>query len=277
MRTANLQLALLPLLAIPAIHAQTPATPPDYTPTLTFDIASIRESPGVTNGGMKVGVKSPPHSSIFEVSSFPIMGIIHLAYGYGTPVAGGPAWLGDTYYDVHAKSDPAMDAQMAKLTDDQSKLEKQHMLQVMLAERFNLKTHFETRESNVFALLPAKGGPKLHAVQVDPNGPAPGSQGGGVNARGSAQGLEFEAKTFSPLGACALLSSQIEAPVIDRTGLTGYFDFTLQFGRDWSAGNPQSWPDIFTAIQEQLGLKLEKTRASIPVLVIDHIDKPTAN
>jgi uncharacterized protein (TIGR03435 family) len=277
MRNAKSKIALLTLLALPAMHAQTSAISPDYTPTLTFDIASIRESPGVTNGGMKVGVKSPPHSSIFEVSSFPIMGIIHLAYGYGTPIANGPAWLGDTYYDVHAKSDPAIDAQMAKLTDDQSKLEKQHMLQVMLAERFNLKTHFETRESNVFALVPAKGGPKLHAVQVDPNGPAPGSQGGGVNARGGAQGLEFEAKTFSPLVACALLSSQIEAPVIDRTGLSGYFDFTLQFGRDWSAGNPQSWPDIFTAIQEQLGLKLEKTRASIPVLVIDHIDKANAN
>lgn len=279
MRTNKFNLALLVLLAA-ATHAQAqPAAPtaPDYTPTLTFDIASIRQSAGETNGPMKVGVKSPPHSSVFEASSFPIMGLLHLAYGYGTPIAGGPSWLSESYFDVHAKSDPAVDAQMAKMTDDQSKLEKQHMLQVMLTERFNLKYHFETRESSVFALVPAKGGPKLQGVKIDPDKPAPSLQGGGVDAHGGAQGLEFDAKTMSPLGVTALLSSQLEAPVVDHTGLTGYFNFTLQIGREWSASNPQSWPDIFTAVQEQLGLKLERTKANIPVLVIDHIDKPTAN
>jgi uncharacterized protein (TIGR03435 family) len=279
MRNAKSKIALLTLLATATLtYAQgsAPATP-DYTPTLTFDIASIRLSPGVTNGGMKVGVKSPPHSSVFEVSNFPIKALLQTAYGFGTPISGGPDWLSDTYLDIHAKSDPSMDAQMAKLTDDQSKAEKMHMLQALLAERFNLKAHLETRDSSVFALLPAKGGIKVHPVKIDPGAPTPGLQGGGVNTRGGAQGLEFDAKAMSPNGICALLSSQIEAPVIDRTGLTGYFDFDLQFGRDWSAGNPQSWPDIFTAVQEQLGLKLERTRASVPVLVIDHIDKPTAN
>jgi uncharacterized protein (TIGR03435 family) len=75
----------------------------------------------------------------------------------------------------------------------------------------------------------------------------------------------------------ALLSSQLEQPVIDRSGLTGYFDFTLQIGREWSASNPEGWPDILTAVQDQLGLKLDRVRATIPVLVIDHIEKPTAN
>ena len=71
------------------------------------------------------------------------------------------------------------------------------------------------------------------------------------------------------------LSSMVEAPVVDKTGLTGTYNYTLQFGRDWSAHDPDSWPSIFTAVQEQLGLKLEAVHESVPNLVVDHITKPT--
>jgi uncharacterized protein (TIGR03435 family) len=73
------------------------------------------------------------------------------------------------------------------------------------------------------------------------------------------------------------LSSMVEAPVVDKTGLTGSYNYTLQFGRPWSESDPESWPSIFTAVQEQLGLKLEAVHESVPNLVVDHITKPTEN
>ena len=69
----------------------------------------------------------------------------------------------------------------------------------------------------------------------------------------------------------------VEAPVVDHTGLTGTYNYTLQFGREWSARDQDSWPSIFTAVQEQLGLKLEAEHESVPNLVVDHITKPTEN
>jgi uncharacterized protein (TIGR03435 family) len=272
-------LALLLALAAPAFaQAQAPASAaPTYTPTLTFDVASIRESSGLTGNGLRVGVKSPPNSSTFECTNFPAKSLIQIAYGFGTPIANVPDWLNGVYYNVQAKSDSSADEQLAKLPLADERLEKQHMLQVLLVERFHLKYHMEDKESSVFALVPAKGGIKLTPIKLDPNAPAPANQGVDIQTHGGAQGLEFIARTASPTSLAAMLSSQLEAPVIDRSGLTGFFDFTLQMGRDWSANNPQSWPDIFTAVQEQLGLKLERTKAVLPNLIIDHIDKPTPN
>ncbi len=274
------------LVLVPrAASAQAPAPPatavaPDYVPTLTFDVASIRESAPPQGGSLRVGVSSPLHSCKFAASNFPAKGLLQAAYGFGTPISGGPDWLNDHYFTIEAKCDHSVDDQLAKLTDDQSRAEKQHMLQVLLAERFHLKAHTENRESSVYAITVAKGGPKLHEVKVDPddpNHPTPANSGVDVQAHGGAQGLEFVVHSASMRSIAGMLTSQIEAPVVDHTGLPGYYDFTLQFGRPWSANNPDSWPDIYTAVQEQLGLKLESTRAPIDVLVIDHIEMPTAN
>ena len=73
------------------------------------------------------------------------------------------------------------------------------------------------------------------------------------------------------------LSSMVEAPVVDKTGLTGVYNYTLQFGRDWSAHDSESWPSIFTAVQEQIGLKIDSTKALVDVLVIDHAEQPSPN
>jgi uncharacterized protein (TIGR03435 family) len=268
-------------MVLPAAHAQTSAvTDPDYVPTLTFDIASIRQTEGITAGGLRVNVKSPAHASTFDATNFTMQALIHMAYGFGTPISGGPGWLADRYFNIQAKSDPATDEKLAKLTDDQAKLEKQHMLQVLLTERLGLKYHMETRESSVYALLVAKGGPKLKDIRADladPSKPSNLASGADIRAAGGAQGLQFDVHIATARSIAALLVSQVETPVIDRTGLTGVYDFTLQFGRDWSAGNPDSWPSIFNAVQEQLGLKLDSIKASIPVLIIDHIELPSAN
>jgi uncharacterized protein (TIGR03435 family) len=276
--------SLIPFAPASAQNAAPPATgaatAPDYVPTLTFDVASVRESSPPQGNGLRVGVSSPPHSCKFAASNFPAKGLLQAAYGFGTPITGGPDWLNDHFFTVETKCDHSVDEQLAKLTDDQAKLEKQHMLQALLAERFQLKAHTEVKESSVYAITVAKGGHKLHEVKIDPddpNHPNPALTGVDVQAHGGAQGLEFVVHSASLRSIAGMVTSQIEAPVVDHTGLPGYYDFTLQFGRPWSANNPDGWPDIFTAIQEQLGLKLESTRAPIDVLVIDHMEMPTAN
>jgi uncharacterized protein (TIGR03435 family) len=269
--------AALVLLILPAARAQlAAATDPIYVPTLTFDIASIRQTAGITNNALRAGVKNPPHASTLDITNFPIKRLIQYAYGFDTPISGGPQWTTDLYFNIQAKSDPETDEKLAKLTDSQAKLEKQHMLQTLLADRLKLKTHLETKESSVYALVLAKSGSKLQEIKIDPDQPktVPGAD---VKGAGSRQGLEFTVGNASSKSITAILASQMEAPVLDRTGLTGIYKFTLQIGTDWSAGAPDAWPDVFTAVQEQLGLKLDPIKASIPVLVIDHIEMPSEN
>jgi uncharacterized protein (TIGR03435 family) len=271
-------------IAVPRAIGQVPPPPPvagvdapAYTPTLTFDVASIRENDATADRSVHVAVKSPPHASQFEVSNFTMKSLIQMAYGFGTPISGGPDWLSSSYFSVQAKSDAATDERLAKLPDDQARLEKLHMIQTLLVERMGLKGHWETKETSVYALVIAKNGPKLNEVKADPDHPVSANAGTDVKASGSRQGIQFIADGSSTKAIAAMLVSQLNMPVVDKTGLTGAYKFTLQFGREWSANDPDGWPDIFTAVQEQLGLKLESTKAAIPVLIIDHIEPPSAN
>jgi uncharacterized protein (TIGR03435 family) len=191
---------------------------------------------------------------------------------------GAPDWVGSTFYNISARSDEAADAKLAKITDNEVRLEKRHAIRVLLADRLGLKTHLETRNSSIYNLLEAKGGVKMQAVPRPPDGEAPATPPpADVQAHGSRHGLEFVG-TNAPMRAIAgALSSMVEAPVVDKTGLMGTYNYTLQFGREWSANDPDGWPSIFTAVQEQLGLKLESVHESVPNLVIDSITKPTEN
>ena len=98
-----------------------------------------------------------------------------------------------------------------------------------------------------------------------------------IEAHGSRHGLEFVGSNAPMRAITGALSSMVEAPVVDKTGLTGTYNYTLQFGREWSANDPDGWPSILTAIQEQLGLKLEAVHEPVPNLVVDHIAKPSEN
>ncbi len=276
-----LALFTLLLASTPFLHAQTPIMEePGYVPTLTFDVVTIRPSPP-PDANFHVAVSSPPHSSRFEVTNLPLKTMLQIAYGYDAPVVGAPDWVANTLYTIQCRSDEAADARLAKLTDNEVRLEKRNAIRVMLAERLDLKTHLETRNSAIYLLNIAKSGLKMQPAPAPPP-PAPGETPlpqpiGNVQAHGGAQGLEFIGTNANMRFMTGSLSSMVEAPVLDRTGLTGVYNYTLQFGREWSANNPDSWPPIFTALQEQLGLKLEATHESIPNLVVDHITKPTAN
>jgi uncharacterized protein (TIGR03435 family) len=273
--------ALLVFLPVSRLHAQTPIVEePNYTPTLTFDVATIRLAPP-PDANFHVAVSSPPHSSRFEATNLPVKALLQIAYGFDAPVDGAPDWVTKTLYNIQARSDEAADAKLAKLTDNEVRLEKRHAIRALLAERFDLKTHMETRNSAIYNLVLAKGGVKMQPVPPPPP-PAPGEAPppfppADVKAHGSQHGLEFVGSNAPIRAISGALSSMVEAPVVDKTGLTGTYNYTLQFGREWSANDPDSWPSIFTAVQEQLGLKLESVHESVPNLIVDHITKPTEN
>jgi uncharacterized protein (TIGR03435 family) len=263
------------------VHSQAPIIEePNYTPTLTFDVATIRPAPPPDNN-FHVTVSSPPHSSRFEATNLPMKALLQIAYGFDAPVVGAPDWVSDTFYDIKARSDDAADARLAKLTDNEVRLEKRNAIRALLADRLSLKTHLETRNTAIYILVVGKEGVKMQAVPPPPP-PADGSAPpppppADVKAQGSQHGLEFVGTNATMRAISGALSSMVEAPVIDKTGLTGTFNYTLQFGRPWSDRDPDSWPSIFTAVQEQLGLKLEGEHQSVPNLVVDHITKPTEN
>ncbi len=189
--------------------------------------------------------------------------------------------MANTFYTIQVRSDEAADARLAKLTDNQVRLEKRYAMRALLADRLELKTHLETRESSIFNLVVSKGGVKM---QASPRPPAPADADAppplppaNVQTHGSRHGLEFVGSNAPMRAIAGALSAMVEAPVVDKTGLSGTYNYTLQFAREWSANDPESWPSIFTAVQEQLGLKLESVHESVPNLVIDHITKPTEN
>jgi uncharacterized protein (TIGR03435 family) len=273
--------ALLVSLCGLYLHAQAPIVEePNYTPTLTFDVATIRPAQP-PDANFHVSVSSPPHSSRFEATNLPIKALLQIAYGFDAPVVGAPEWVVNTFYTIQARSDEAADARLARLSDNEARLEKRNAIRVLLAERFGLKTHLETRNSSIYNLVVDKGGVKMQAVPPPPpaaNGEAPPPPPpSDVKAHGSQHGLEFDGSNASMRAITGALSAMVEAPVVDKTGLTGAYNYTLQFARDWSEHDPESWPSIFTAVQEQLGLKLEAVHESVPNLVVDNITKPTEN
>jgi uncharacterized protein (TIGR03435 family) len=280
-RHFGLLIALLVVVCSSSLHAQ--STPiieePNYTPTLTFDVATIRQT-SPTEGALRVSVNSPPHNSRFEVTNLPIKALVQIAYGFDMPVTGAPDWSENTFYNIQARSDEAADARLAKLTLNEVRLEKRNAIRALLAERLGLKTHVETRESSIYNLVVAKGGVKMAVTPAPPpppDGQAPPPLTADFNAHGTAQGLEFDVSNAVIRALCGVLSSQVHAPVIDKTGLTDYYNFKLQMAGDWSLNNPESWPSVFTAVEEQLGLKLVAVRESVPNLVIDRLTKPTEN
>ena len=284
-RLVQRQICLLAalLVFVPGLcaHAQAPIIEePNYKPTLTFDIATIRLAPP-PDANFHVSVSSPPHSSRFEATNLPIKALLQIAYGFDAPVVGAPDWVPSTFYNIQARSDADADAKLAKLTDNEVRLEKRNAIRVLLAERLGLKTHLETRNTAIYNLVLAKGGVKMQVVPPPPPPPEgeapPPPKPADVQAHGSQHGLEFVGSNASMRAICGALSSMVEAPVVDKTGLISTYNYTLQFGREWSAHDPDGWPEIFTAVQEQLGLKLEAVHESVPNLVIDHITKPTEN
>jgi uncharacterized protein (TIGR03435 family) len=262
------------ILVAAALFAQSAAHP-------QFEVASIKPSDAPR---FTTSVRPMPGGRLHAIG--PLKLLIRAAYSLQEfQVVGGPAWIDNDPFEIDAKAE-----------GNPTREQVLEMLQPMLEERFHLKVHHESREMPVYALGIDKGGAKLPAPKdtctpFDPTGPLPPITSpacgrtaivGGATAwqlRGAGVGIPELIQT---------LKNILDRTVLDRTGLTGTYDIHVEFTPDALAaglagmyGSPESPdqapPSIITAIREQLGLRLESTKGPVDVLVIDHVERPTAN
>jgi uncharacterized protein (TIGR03435 family) len=261
-RSANtgiFPLAAALLFALPVV-ARTPQQPP------SFAVASIRPNNTSTDG--RHHIYNDPANAEFRTVNVSALALLNFAYNIPvTQILNTPAWAKSSMWDVTAKSDPALDDQLSKLPSDQSRAIKRRMVQALLVERFGLKAHLETRELPEYALVVLKTGSKL--LESKSNGLTIGRG----RAHLSAEGLS------APLLA-EQLAQILDQPVVDQTGLPNRYDVTLRWTPDDTPTPPaaaDAAPAFFTAVQEQLGLKLQSQKGPVQVLVIDQLTLPTEN
>jgi uncharacterized protein (TIGR03435 family) len=223
-----------------------------------FEVASIRLHPGT------ITFSSDPAISGSRVTGTAITLVDMLTYAYRVKydqISGGPNWANVDHYDLAAKAEGD-----GLLGEDAARA----MFQTLLADRFKLKIHRETRDLPVYALVVGKNGPKLKnsSPEADGNGLVTASYTGlihMVTARGTMEGLARQ------------LSNTAGRPVVDKTGLTGSYAYSLDWlPADRASGSDSEAASMFTAVQ-QLGLKLESTKAPYEMLVIDQAAKPSEN
>lgn len=256
------------LAALFGLTSLLPAQQPGPSARLTFEVATIRPAqPGETDGG----IRPLPGGQEYWARNVPIKLIISLMYKVPLrQVIGGPDWVQSDLWDIEAKA------------DHPTNLDDLHvMFRNLLQDRFNLKSHIETRQGPVYALTVDKGGVKMHR---DPQGE---SSGGNypidAQGRGKFTGTRVTMTYLSYwLG---LILRGDERPVLDQTGLTGTWDFSLEFlpelppnvSREQLPPDLADKPSLFDALPEQLGLKLQPERGPVEYFVIDHIDRPSPN
>jgi uncharacterized protein (TIGR03435 family) len=261
-----------------------------------FEVASIKPMKSIPQG---IFFRMQPGGK-FSANAVTVKFLLEQAYGVkDSQVIGAPAWLDSERYEIEAKPDHATGAAFDKLSPDQRREQLMLMLQGLLVDRFKLSLTHQSKDLPVYALLVAKNGPKFQESTYKPpeNSPdtprAPGVGGpaqGGIMMSGRGQ-LKV---TYGDMTMLAdVLSRFAGRPVINKTSLTGKYDFTLKWTPDegqgpMMPGGPRpvgdepappetSGPSLFTAIQEQLGLKLEPQKAPMDVLVIEHVERPSEN
>jgi uncharacterized protein (TIGR03435 family) len=232
-----------------------------FAQTPAFDAASIK--PARTDSAGRSLTHDP--GGRLTTSNATLKMLIMLAYRVMPhQIAGGPGWVASDGFDMDAKA----------ARPDPSGAHFRAMLQNLLAERFQLRVHQETRELPVYLLVVAKNGPKMAAAKGDEAEP-------GARVEGPGQ-LTGVGATMA--GLATALSRPLQQTVIDRTGLSGAYNFKLRFAPDAGAVKPGGDaagtgddPDLVTALQQQLGLSLKTGKGPVDVLVIDHAERPTPN
>jgi bla regulator protein BlaR1 len=270
-------------VAIGILNAQSPATRPQ------FEVASVKLDTSGTNNQL-FGSHSP---GTFNADNYPLLGLIAGAYDLKPfQIAGAPAWIESSRYDIVAK--PSVDPPKRPLTRESMQKDQEEMklmLQSLLEDRFQLRLHRETKELPVYALTIAKGGLKLQAgncTNYDPNNPpprpAPGQKPpdycGNISAGGRGPTQTLNAFGITVTAFLGVLSDYTDRVAIDKTGFTGTFSAHLVFaapGASAAGDSDGSVPSLFTAIEEQLGLKVESTKGPVKILVIDHVERPSEN
>ncbi len=253
------------ILSIALLSATSASVAQEKPARLTYEVASIRPSASGERGG---GIKPIPGGEAYTAKNVPVKLIIALMYKLPMrQVTGGPSWLESDHFDIDAKADHSY-----------SKDDLQEMFRNLLADRFNLKFHIETKEDNIYALTVDKSGAKMKPnPKPDPaNIPINFNGWGAITAKGA------DMKYFAWFLGQGF--QEENRAVLNLTNLPGFYDFTLTWRPDILPGAKEELPaemldrpSIFDAVREQLGLKLTAQRGPVDFLVIDHIDKPSAN
>jgi uncharacterized protein (TIGR03435 family) len=252
------------------------------TPALGYDVVSIK--PDKTGPGM---MSVSMNKSQYMATNVSLRSMLESAYGLKTDdqLTGLPGWAETAAFDVEAKADPETATAIDKLPKEERNKVQLQMLQAMLADRFQLKVHHETKVLSLYSLVIAKGGLKMK--EADPKdtyangikGPDGASHGGMFsvsNGKMTGQGVGISNLVMN-------LSRMVQRQVDDKTGLTGKYDFTLSFtpegmpAESKEATGVDTAPSIFTALQEELGLRLEATKGPVDTIVVDHVEMPSAN
>ena len=250
-----------------AATAQQPSTPLPI-----FDVVAIHQNKSPTdNMSIRWG------GDAFIANNITLTFLLMSGYNMREDLISGlPSWANSTHFDVNAKiSDPDPDA-IKKLTREQRRA----MISALIADRFHLKTHIVTKTLPVYDLVIAKSGLKLKEVTPPSDNSAPGKgpfnlkPGGFYTSDTQMTGLAIRISILAQN-----LAFSVERNVIDKTGLTGKYDINLKWTPTELQGktDDNNSPDLFTALQEQLGLKLEPSKGPVDTLVIDHVEMPSEN
>ena len=256
-----------------------------------YDVASIKPN---KTGDNRVRFMMTPDG--ISLQGAPMRMLLPQAFGVEEDrILGEPDWVKSSRFDIEAKVEPENAPKLKDLKADQ----RNAMMLQLLVDRFNLKYHHEQREMPMYTMAVAKSGLKMKPTKPDQDAPEPEAppRGDGPQPKMGRHMLMMNPGHLESTGTSTeqlahLLSRQLGRTVVDKTGLTGEYDFTLDYTPDNmpvpahgdTEGGPKpqmpvdtGGPSIFTAVEEQLGLKLEATKGMVDVIVIDHIDTPTEN
>jgi uncharacterized protein (TIGR03435 family) len=268
-------------LACAALALPSPAQAPAASPT--YDVVSIKPNKS-GSGMMRVSIANDGYSG----TNVSLKMLIQYAWKLQTQdqIAGISGWADSAGFDINAKMDPDAVAELKKLSSDDASAERRVMMQRMLEERFHLKVHHEMREMQTYNLVVVKAGSKLK--EADPNdtyangfkGPDGIAHAGMMMMRDG----EFTGQGITLGAFVSNLSNQLHRTVTDKTGLTGKYDIVLHYQTDFTrsdsadAGAPaETAPSLMTALEEQLGLKLESVKGPVDTILVDHVEQPTEN
>lgn len=195
------------------------------------------------------------------MAGFTLKSLLVMAYGVRSDqISDGPGWIGSDRFDINAKAEGSVD----HIPEHQLHA----MLQALLEERFQLKVHYKSQRGTVYALVVGKNGPKFQASSEVRKS---------MSARWGAGRSQFTLKKATMEALAGRLISAVGNPVVDKTDLKGEYDFTVEWTPEGAPPSDSNLPSIFTAVQEQLGLRLEAQKGDVEFLVIDHVERPSAN
>jgi len=274
-----LLLGIALLIAVHGLAEEQTAAP--ASKPLEFEVATVKAAGPDAKGTM---IMFQPGGGI-QVKNATLLTLLTMAYDLrNLQIFGGPSWLKTDRFDIEAKAESSGTAPDVKTTTDAQRTEYvnqvKERVRSLLADRFQLVVHRETKEMPIYALLQGKGGSKLQSAK---------EAGGNVGLRmqrGVLTGMSAPVENLA-----TAMADTVGRPVIDKTGLEGKFDWKLEWTPDPGPQEPGpstekqtasappdlSGPSIFTAIQEQLGLKLESQKGPAPVLIIDRAERLSAN